>query len=966
MKISVFLRMAIYILFFISGFTGLVYEVTWTRILTTVFGSTTYAISSVLSAFMGGLAIGSYVIGKYIEKKKNPILIYAFLEIGIGIAALLIPVIFNILDSIYPFIYQYTASNVWLLILTKVILSLLVIFVPTFLMGGTLPVLCKLFIYRLNESGKQVGVLYAINTMGAAMGCFITGFLFIEFFGILKTIQLVATINFLIGIAFFLLNFYYKDINNDIEANNMEQTEIKKKSDSYNQMQPYYSLLILVGFFLAGFVSLSYEVLWTRLLVFKLKMTVYAFSIMLTTFLIGLGIGSMVVSISEKYNMIKNHSRVFGVVQSLIGLMGLITIILFNQIDSIQLFDKVGFFKSSMSWNKLIFTEILLAGMIMIVPTILMGMTFPLVSRIYTQNIKKVGETIGKIYSINTIGSILGSCLTGFVLVKVLGTQKSIILISLISLTVGTAIVIFNRRGINKPKNPRSFQVVFSIALWSIVLGIIVWLPNDILFKYYNIYEQQAFKEAKILYANEGIECITTVHEYPDGFRGISTSSVNVAGTHYTHRTTQKLQAHIPMLLHLNPKDVLQVGFGSGETSHIITTYDIKQLDLVDISGEVIETSTKYFKEINKGVANDPKFNPIIMDGANYIYLTKKKYDLILNDASWPGYTGCSALYSKDYFENAKKRLKPGGIMTSWFPVGEGEEFKILLKTFHSVFPHVSVWLSMTHVNQHALVVGSIDKIEIDTENFLRRFNRYAKDDLKSVDLDNPVFFLDAFQMDETVLDNFLGSTTIHTVNKPILEFTERKKDPVGNITALKIITENNVSIIPYLKNSENVNKNGKNILKYLESTREATKLVMKGNIRVIGTGEYQPKYESEFKEALMIEPRHPGANHFFYRMFNIHLKLAMNYAKSLNHKYAKYCFNLVYKEINFYISVRPDSAKAYYNRGLVYLNGGNYLGMTKNESLANAKDNFSMALTLNPEHTLENEIKGLLKSITY
>lgn len=965
MNIYKFLKLAIYTLFFISGFTGLVYEVTWTRMLTNVFGSTTYAVTSVISAFMGGLAIGSFVIGRYIEKKQNPILVYAFLEIGIAITALLTPNIFKILDNIYPLIYEHTTSCVWLLFSTKVILSLLVLFIPTFLMGGTLPVLCKLFINHPKESGKQVGILYAINTIGATVGSFITGFLLVELFGIIKTIQLVAAVNFFLGIAFLILNIYYKDIKSENERIDIINTENIKNgmqdSGSFNKITPFYSILILAGFSLAGFVSLSYEVLWTRLLVFKLKMTIYAFSIMLTTFLTGIGIGSIVVALIEKYSLIKNHSRAFGVVESFIGLTGLFTIVLFSQIDSIHLFDIIGIFKSSISWKKLIFTEILLSGMIMIVPTILMGMTLPLVSRIFTRDINIVGRTIGGIYAVNTIGCIIGSCLTGFILVKVLGTQKSIILISFIALAVGTAILLFNRQGFNESGNSKSFPIIFSAITWSIAIALIVWLPKDILFKYYNIFEEQFYKGTRILYANEGIECITTVHKYPDGSKGISTSSVNVAGTHYTHRTTQKLQAHIPMLVHPDPKEVLQVGFGSGETSHIVTTYDIERLDLVEISREVIDTATRYFKEINKDVANHPRFNPVIMDGANYIYLAKKKYDLILNDASWPGYTGCSALYSKDYFENAKNLLKPGGIMTSWFPIIEGENFKILLKTFHSVFPHVSVWLAMTHVNKHALVVGSLHKIEIDTQKFLKRFKQYARNDLKSVDLDNPVFFLDAYQTDETVLNKVLDSIPVHTLDHPILEFTERTKDPVENISALKTITENNVSVVPCLKNSKGLFVNGKDILKSIESTREATRLVMTGYIRVIGSGEYQPKYESEFKEALMIEPRHPGANHFFFRMFRIHLNLAEKYAESLNNEYAEYCYKLAFNEISFYISLRSDSAMAYHYRGLIFRNGGKYLGLQREEILRKSEEDFSRALLLRPKYDQENDSDGYL-----
>ena len=965
MNLSKPIKSVIYTLFFVSGFTGLVYEVTWTRLLSTIFGSNTYAVTSVLAAFMGGLAIGSYVIGRFVERKKNPLLVYAILEIGIGFIALLIPAIYSLLDRFYPLVYEHIASSTGLLILTKVVLSLLVLLIPTFLMGGTLPVLCKLFIKRLRESGKQAGILYSINTLGAAIGCFVTGFFLIELFGIVKSMQLAAGVNLLLGALFFIFSIYVKAEKSEIDPNKTEN-KIKAAADTAGpySLRPLYSSMLLVAFFLAGFVALSYEILWTRLLVFKLKMTIYAFAIMLTTFLTGIGIGSVVAAILEKYKLIKDHPRAFGMIQSSIGLTGLLTIFLFSQIDVIPLFDAIGDFKSSVSWGNQIFTEILLAGMIMIVPTLLMGMTFPIVSRIFTKDIKVVGKTIGSIYSINTIGSIFGSCLTGFLFVRIMGTQTNIIFISLIAITVGTAIVLFSRKGLDVSKKPRPFPILFVSVVWAVVIGVIVWMPKDILFNFYNIYEKHFSEDVRIIYAKEGIECITTVHEYPDGFRGISTSSINVAGTHYTHRTTQKLQAHIPMLVHPDPKEILQVGFGSGETSHIVTSYDINQLDLVEISREVINTSTKYFNDINKDVANHPKFNPIIMDGANYIRLTRKTYDLILNDASWPGYTGCSALYSKDYFENARKLLKPGGIMTSWIPIEKGDDFRILLKTFHSVFPNVSVWLAMTHVNKHALVMASLNNIEIDTEHFLKRFKRYAQNDLRAVDLDNPVFFLDTYQMDERAVSYFPDSVPLHTLDHPILEFTNRKRDPVENISALKIMTEHYASVIPYLKNSSNILIDGKPILPALQSTREATRQVISGYIRVIEPGEYQPKFESEFKDALRIEPHHPGANHFFFRMFHIHVNLAENYARNQNHKYADYCYKLALREINFYLSLRPEVAKAYHYRGLIFLNGSQYLGMESKEGLLKAREDFSLLIRLDPEYAQDNGIRTFIDRI--
>ena len=256
MKLSISIKSVIYTFFFISGFTGLIYEVTWTRLLSNIFGSNTYAVTSVLAAFMGGLAVGSYVIGRYVETKKDPLLLYAFLEIGIGITALLIPAIFSLLDLLYPLVYEHIASSAGLLILTKVVLSLLVLLVPTFLMGGTLPVLSKLFIKKLKESGKQVGILYSINTVGAAIGCFVTGFFLIELLGIVKSIQLAAGVNLLLGALFLILSIYVKKKNPETEITKIEnRIKVVTEAAGYDSIRPFYSRLILIAFFMAGFIS---------------------------------------------------------------------------------------------------------------------------------------------------------------------------------------------------------------------------------------------------------------------------------------------------------------------------------------------------------------------------------------------------------------------------------------------------------------------------------------------------------------------------------------------------------------------------------------------------------------------------------------------------------------------------------------------------------------------------------------
>lgn len=950
-------------LFFISGFAGLVYELTWTRMLTPIFGSQTYAMTAVLAAYMGGMALGSFFIGRYADRRDDPLLLVAIVEIAIGLTAALTPMVLRLFDGVYPAVYSQTNSSVGLLFLSKLLLSLFVLLVPTFLMGGTLPILCRLFVQRPGDSGQQVGRLYAVNTLGAAVGCFVTGFVFIEMFGVTRSVYVAAAIDALIGIAFFVLHTRYGSA-----AMSPARGEVSEPAADVDLVPAEqgatsrYLVLILIGFFLSGFVSLSYELLWTRLLVFKLKMTAYAFAIMLTTFLIGLGTGSLIVYAAEKRGLIKNHPRTLGMIQCLIGALGLLTIVLFSRIDAIAAFDVVGFPTVSTVWSRLVFTEMLLAATIMILPTMLMGMTLSLISRIVARRVTLVGRTVGSVYAVNTLGSIVGSCMTGFFFVRALGTHTSIVVISLVSLAIGTAIVLLNRRDDAKALVSRVPAAAFSSIVWIVAAATIVLTPQNVLARYYNIYEEQFTESTALLYASEGIEGITTVHRYPDGTRGLSTSSVNVAGTHYTHRTTQKLQAHVPMLVHPDPKTVCQIGFGSGETSRIVVSYDIDRLDLIEISSDVIDTAARYFGDINGDVVHDPKFNSIIMDGANYVRLADAEYDLILNDASWPGYTGCSALYTQDYFRAASERLKPGGIMTSWFPLGEGDEFRILLKTFHSVFPHVSVWYATTHVNKHVLVLGAMHEIEIDAKAFAERFVRYAQADLESVDLHDPLFFLDLHQMDETTLGRVMDpSIPIHTLDRPVLEFTVKELDAVQNVEALNLMIEGNASIVAHLTNSDRISVEGMGLAEALDRARQATLLVMRGYVRVIGTGEYKPAFESEFKDALVIAPAHPGANHFFFRMLNLHTTMAGRYADGGQREYAASLYDLAAREIEFYLGLWPDAARAHFEKAMVHLNGGVYLGLERAESLEIAREELAAVLALDSALAEDQDIVALI-----
>ena len=307
------LRKSIFILFFISGFTGLLYEVVWTRLFGLIFGNTTLAISTVLSAYMLGLASGSIIIGKYTDKINNYVKLYAFLEWGIGLAAVLIVVLYGVMGQLFSFFYFYFQNMTFLFRLIQFIVAFLIMFPATFFMGGTLPLLAHVAVREKPHIGRGVGLLYGINTLGAMSGCFTTGFILIRTIGVFQTVYLAVFVNFLVGLAAFVLHrFFVRD----------KVLEYNRLSSSAERATNKNIVIAIWAMAISGFVALSYEVLWSRVLVFVLTNSVFAFSVMLTTFLFGIGLGGFLGG--KLVDKTRKQLSLLGIIECGIGLSGFI------------------------------------------------------------------------------------------------------------------------------------------------------------------------------------------------------------------------------------------------------------------------------------------------------------------------------------------------------------------------------------------------------------------------------------------------------------------------------------------------------------------------------------------------------------------------------------------------------------------------------------------------------------------
>lgn len=817
------IRIIILILFFFSGATGLIFEVIWARMFTIVFGNTVFATSTVLSAFMAGLALGSYYFGKIIDTRKKILQYYAFLEGGIGLFVLLFPLILKGLNYFYIWIFQDVGYNFYLFNLLKFIISFLILLIPTSLMGGTLPVLSKFFVLSQKHLGKTVGNLYSVNTFGAVVGTFLAGFILIQAVGVTSSTYLAALVNITIAIIVFSMNYFIKyPIQIEIQ-----DTTVKSHKKSTSSLDPLLRLA-LAGFLLSGFAALAYEVLWTRVLVYLFSTSTYAFTIMLISFLIGIALGSFI--FARFVDKIKNLVLSFGIVEIGIGICGVISVILLgNSLEINKYLEKLVRLESWWNWNLIRFTE---AFLVMLVPTILMGATFPIIIKIYTKNLKKLGLNIGTLYCFNTIGGVFGSFIAGFILMPIIGTQASIYFIAFLNILLG--IIFLFQSPVIKKSNKIAISGLL-IAFFLIFVFLVI--PNRIFYDSYNIVEQGS----KIIFCNEGVTATVTVHQYPD-HKVISVNGVNVAGTDFMLRTTQKLQGHIPLLLHPNPKQVLQIGFGTGETSRAVLTYDVAKLDAVELCSDVM-SANEYFVEINDNVFYKPRFNPIIMDGKNYALLTDKKYDIIMNDSIHPNAMSNSSLYSMDYFKYCRERLKDDGIMSSWFPLFglKDEDFRILIKSFMTVFPHSTLWIANNCLNRHAQLVGwkKDERFKIDFEVLKERFEfPETKKDFQGININNIFEFLDCFIADEEALKEFTKDVPLNTDEHPILEFSAPKT--IGD------------DLIIWANNLENILKYRKpvySLLHNIEPAEEQLKLKNKLDAYFEGSTHIWKGHISELKQ---------------------------------------------------------------------------------------------------------------------
>ncbi len=764
MEMSLAQKRLIYFLFALSGCIALVYEVLWTKYLILTFGATIEAVSVVAATFMAGLAIGSWLFGRFADRKTCLLKVYAGLEAGIALFALLFAPTLNLVEWLYVALTQNFASLPILPFTVRAFFSALLLLPPTICMGGTFPLMCRFFARR--KSGGQIGRLYAMNTLGATLGAFAAGFVLIPGLGLSVTCFIAIFINLAIaGVSLVLAqNFNPLDADGatcqDLMASELRATQYR---------------LVLISIGLIGFFSLAYEILWTRVLLLFLGNTSYAFSLMLCAYLVGIAGGGFLYARLVRPHM--DEVRLFLLLTTLMGLTILITAPFYDQLAYLFQFAHQA---SGERWWHLSMLSFLIVFLIMALPTVLSGALLPAAVAIIDPGKSRTGEGVGLVVLHNTLGAVLGSLVAGFFLVPVVGLLGSFHLLAILNLSLAVMLAVSYRIRARKPVG----RLLPALLIFGLVVALLPssWnqqLMNSGVYCYAPKYEKmggitKVLQDEKILEVIEGRDTTVAILESTDGaFRFFTVNGKTDGGTG-RDMATQVLVGHLPLLLHPAPSEVLVIGLGTGITLRGMSAHPTSRIDCVEISPEVVRAE-KYFREANGQALKDPKVSLLVNDGRNLLLTRPDRYDVIVSEPSNPWQSGNANLFTDDFYQLAAKRLKEGGIFCQWIGLYDItlDNLKIACRTFLKTFPRVLVF----QAGSDLIMVGARQPLEFDYQQLRQRFAVSGiRQIMEGINLDSPGDLIASrYLFSEIALMDFCeDAECLNTDDRPILEFSAR------------------------------------------------------------------------------------------------------------------------------------------------------------------------------------------------
>lgn len=778
---SLIMRLVIICLFVLSGVTSLVYETLWIRVLSLGIGSTSASMSIVLSVFFFGLSVGSFFAGKYIEKIKNPLRVYGYIEGLIGVYALaLIYLLLNFSEFLH--VLPLASIPSWLIFFSKSTFVFILLLPPTVCMGATLPILVKVLSVQKSGVGKNVAFLYTINTLGAVLGAFGTGYFFIPQFGVLTSNHIMVVLNVAIFLVCFLVSKKLlikgatSEASGPVSSNEKHNSSVSESVDS----EVHGKKVIFLACGLIGFSSIGAEVVWSKYLGIFFGTNIFGLSLILSTFLLGIASGSYVLSLF--IDQVKNKKSLF------FWLMAF-TIAAISVASQLLSFAPILANISSYYLNISNFLVIksVIAALILFLPTCLFGALLPLAINLLTQSHEKAAEYTGQAYAINTWGGILGSALVGLLLIPKLGSGKSLQLLCLVLV----ASLFVTGWSLLKESRLKKVLPATIVLLFAILFSPSINFKNIIKSAEYSAIDQNFSLERAVSYFADGFEDIIFIHEGKTAITSLNYEMYEgkPVKSQYRLRTNglnesfydldnlqqlpkfEGLLAMLPYAFHKDPKKAFVVGYGGGFTVNMLTSLD---LDLVHVA-ELEEGILKAADFVHKGE------NPVLkrknldlqIEDARFVLNARLKgpYDIIVSQPSHSWLSGVANLFTKEFFETVKRNLASGGIYAQWLNLYNMDvvSLRSIIRTYYSVFPEGALFTDLRE--GELILLGSNQPLAVNLDR-LKKLTQRAElqEKLKELPFSTPYELLSNYSMSR---DTILKITDGVSLNTDVNAFAE-------------------------------------------------------------------------------------------------------------------------------------------------------------------------------------------------
>lgn len=761
------------LLFFVSGFAGLVYQVIWLRQFTLIFGATAYASSAVLSTFMGGLALGAYWAGRRADDwLDEPLTTYGKLELGIAAYAALIP---WLLDRLTPFLdlaWRLGADRHFALLgLLKFVAIAILVLPATTLMGATLPVLSRVVTRSTRSLGGGVGALYAVNTFGAVVGTATCAFYALPAFGMKRTLIANITLNVLVGIVACVAGQRFGEVRRPtVEAQN-EDPAVDHPSRG-----------LILAFAASGFAAMVLEVAWTRGAALVLGSSVYAYASMLTAFLLGLASGA---ASASRFLERRRGADARAALAVVLAAAGLLSFVAAYAMQSLPRLSAEIYYRLSPSPEGWWLAQVGLALLVMFPTTYALGWVFPLVLEATGGSRRMVATSVGRIYAANTAGTIVGAAAGGFLLIPLMGVGATLVAVAALQLLLGAALFPGATIGSSRLRGSLAAACVGGALLcvamrpqWDVLLmnsGVYMYVYNAEGKEGWTGFIENVRESNHILYARDGLTATVVVGYQPSPTEQYVTVNGKTDASSDGDIETQIMLGQIPLLFHVAPQDVLVIGLGSGITVGSAATHPVEHIRVVEVEEAMVEAA-RLFGPFNHNVLDDPRVTLSINDARNELQLNPMDYDVIISEPSNPWMTVASNLFTDEFFQIGRSRLRPGGVFGQWIQTYSltPEDLRSILAGFHRAFPHTLIF--GTCGISDLIVIGSDRPLVLDTAALEPRMAPlWIRAEMARVDIRSATDLAVLLQSGGEAITELVRGVTANTDDNGLVEFAAPK-----------------------------------------------------------------------------------------------------------------------------------------------------------------------------------------------